>query len=71
MNTATGTYFEKATDARLVGAGRPLSLDRYYRSDSTDVGLLGRGWSTPFDSKLTLTSNTATLLTADGSKLEI
>ncbi|MEU7059004.1 FG-GAP-like repeat-containing protein [Streptomyces sp. NPDC046197] len=67
VNTATGTYFEKATDARLVGAGRPLSLDRYYRSGSTNVGLLGRGWSTPFDSKLTLKSSTATLLTADGS----
>ncbi|WP_308190751.1 FG-GAP-like repeat-containing protein [Streptomyces sp. HPF1205] len=69
VNTATGTYFEKATDASLVGAGKPLTLDRYYRSDSSATGLLGRGWSTPFDSKLTLTSTDATLLTADGSKV--
>ncbi|MFJ3639275.1 DUF6531 domain-containing protein [Streptomyces sp. NPDC090108] len=69
VNTATGTYFEKATDARLVGAGKPLTLDRYYRSDSTAVGLLGPGWTTPFDSKLTLGSNTATLLTTDGSQI--
>ena len=32
VNTATGTYFEKATDARLVGAGKSLSLGRYYGS---------------------------------------
>jgi YD repeat-containing protein len=69
VNTATGTYFEKATDARLTGAGKPLTLDRYYRSDSSATGLLGRGWSTPFDSKLTLTANDATLLTADGSRV--
>ncbi|MFF1309026.1 FG-GAP-like repeat-containing protein [Streptomyces sp. NPDC058307] len=69
VNTATGTYFEKATDARLVGVGKPLSLDRYYRSDSTGAGLLGPGWTTPFDSKLTLASSTATLLTADGSRI--
>ncbi|MCZ4102452.1 MULTISPECIES: DUF6531 domain-containing protein [Streptomyces] len=67
VNTATGTFFERATDATLIGAGTPLSLDRFYRSDSAAVGLLGRGWSMPFDSQLTLAASTASLRTADGS----
>ena len=69
VDTATGTFFEKATDAELVGSGKQLSLDRYYRSDTAAAGLLGPGWSTPFDSKITSTSSTATLLTADGAKV--
>ncbi|MFG2987993.1 DUF6531 domain-containing protein [Streptomyces sp. NPDC048257] len=57
------------TDAALPGVGTPFSLDRTYRSDSTTVGLLGRGWSTPFVSKLTIAAGTsATLLTADGAQ---
>lgn len=32
----------------------PLALQRTYRSDSATTGLLGRGWATPFDSKLTV-----------------
>ncbi|MFF4219382.1 FG-GAP-like repeat-containing protein [Streptomyces nondiastaticus] len=69
INTATGMYYEKITDATLAGAGKPFSLDRYYRSDSTATGLLGRGWSTPFDSKLTLASGSATLQTDDGAQV--
>ncbi|MBT1187915.1 RHS repeat protein [Streptomyces sp. CJ_13] len=70
VNTATGMFYDQSTDASLVGAGTPLSLDRTYRSDSTTVGLLGRGWATPFDSKLTVTvGSSATLLEGDGARV--
>lgn len=69
INTATGMFSEKFTDASLVGVGKPLSLDRYYRSDSAAVGILGRGWSTPFDSELTLGTGSATLQTGDGARV--
>ncbi|MCF6521540.1 RHS repeat protein [Streptomyces sp. JJ36] len=68
VNTATGMFYEDVTDARLAGAGIPLSLDRHYRSDSTADGLLGTGWSTPFDAALTLEDGSATYRASDGAR---
>ncbi|MGW3953092.1 DUF6531 domain-containing protein [Streptomyces sp. NPDC004752] len=68
VSTATGMFFEQLTDAQLVGVGKQVSLERTYRSDSTTTGLLGRGWATPFDSKLTITGSTATYQADDGAK---
>ncbi|MFD8352563.1 DUF6531 domain-containing protein [Streptomyces coelicoflavus] len=69
INTATGVFTERFNDALLGGSGVPLSLDRYYRSDSSSVGLLGKGWTTPFDSKLTVASSSVTYQTDDGAKV--
>ncbi|GAA2931670.1 hypothetical protein GCM10010518_17930 [Kitasatospora cinereorecta] len=67
VNTATGMFFEQLTDASLVGPGVPLALERTYRSDSATAGLLGRGWATPFDSKLTVATGKVTYRTDDGA----
>ncbi|WP_353947239.1 DUF6531 domain-containing protein [Streptomyces sp. HUAS MG91] len=67
VNTATGMFYEQLTDASLVSPGVPLSLERTYRSDSSAVGLLGRGWATPFDTRLTLATGKATYRTDDGA----
>ncbi|WP_405623976.1 DUF6531 domain-containing protein [Streptomyces sp. NBC_00076] len=67
VNTATGMFYEQLTDASLVSPGVPLALERTYRSDLTAVGLLGRGWATPFDAKLTLATGKATYRTGDGA----
>ncbi|MFE3151823.1 DUF6531 domain-containing protein [Streptomyces sp. NPDC059218] len=67
VNTATGMFYEQLTDASLVSPGVPLALERTYRSDSATVGLLGRGWATPFDAKLTLATGKATYRTGDGA----
>ncbi|MEU9193191.1 FG-GAP-like repeat-containing protein [Streptomyces hundungensis] len=70
VNTATGMFYDRSTDASLVGVGTPFSMDRAYRSNSADAGLLGRGWSTPFDSSLTIAAgSTATLREADGARM--
>ncbi|WP_453087020.1 FG-GAP-like repeat-containing protein [Streptomyces roseus] len=70
VNTATGMFYDRNTDAALPGVGAPFSLDRNYRSDSTATGLLGAGWFTPFDSKLTITAgSSATLLSGDGAQV--
>ncbi|MFH8935923.1 DUF6531 domain-containing protein [Streptomyces griseosporeus] len=68
VNTATGMFFEQFTDAQMVGAGKQVSLERTYRSDSATVGLLGRGWATPFDAKLTFASGKVTYQADDGAK---
>ncbi|WP_327396989.1 DUF6531 domain-containing protein [Streptomyces phaeochromogenes] len=67
VNTATGMFFEQLTDASLVSPGVPLTLERTYRSDSTAVGLLGRGWATPFDAKLTVATGKVTYRADDGA----
>ncbi|MFF8280825.1 FG-GAP-like repeat-containing protein [Streptomyces lateritius] len=70
VNTATGMFYDRTTDASLVGVGTPFTLERTYRSDSAATGLLGRGWSTPFDSKLTIAAGTSvTLQEADGARI--
>ncbi|MFD5127027.1 DUF6531 domain-containing protein [Streptomyces olindensis] len=68
VNTATGMFFEQLTDAQLVGVGEQVTLERTYRSDSTAIGLLGRGWATPFDVKLTVASGKVTYQADDGAK---
>ncbi|WP_280910332.1 DUF6531 domain-containing protein [Streptomyces sp. SAI-208] len=68
INTATGMFFEQLTDAQLVGVGKQVALERTYRSDSTTTGLLGRGWATPFDAKLTIATATVTYQADDGAK---
>ncbi|MET9442679.1 DUF6531 domain-containing protein [Streptomyces sp. NPDC006610] len=67
VNTATGVFFEQLTDASLVGPGVPLVLERSYRSDSAAVGLLGRGWATPLDVKLTVATGKVTYRADDGA----
>ncbi|MFI0243082.1 DUF6531 domain-containing protein [Streptomyces sp. NPDC016845] len=67
VNTATGMFYEQLTDASLVSPGVPLTLDRTYRSDSSTVGLLGRGWATPFDARLTVATGKVTYRTDDGA----
>lgn len=70
VNTATGMFYDRVTDTALPGAGSSFKLERTYRSDSTTAGMLGRGWSTPFDSKLTIAAgSTATLQAADGARV--
>ncbi|MET9815541.1 DUF6531 domain-containing protein [Streptomyces sp. NPDC006129] len=65
---ATGMFFEQLTDAQLVGVGEQVTLERTYRPDSTATGLLGRGWATPFDVKLTVASGKVTYQADDGAK---
>ncbi len=67
VNTATGMFYEQLTDASLTGPGVQLTLERTYRSDSTATGLLGRGWATPFDARLTLATGKVTYRTGDGA----
>ncbi|MEZ0107621.1 RHS repeat-associated protein [Catenulispora sp. EB89] len=69
VNTATGAYYQQATDLKLTGAGTPFALTRNYRSDRTATGLLGTGWSTQFDARLSAGSGTETLSDSDGSQM--
>jgi RHS repeat-associated protein len=45
VNSATGNFYQSATDVSLPGTGIPFSLARTYNSRDESVGPLGRGWS--------------------------
>ncbi|MFJ3728880.1 FG-GAP-like repeat-containing protein [Streptomyces sp. NPDC090045] len=70
VNTASGTVTESVTDVSVPGKGLLFALTRSYRSDATATdGLLGKGWTLPFESKLSIASDKATLADADGAQV--
>jgi RHS repeat-associated protein len=69
VNTAMGALLETTTDVALPGAGHRFALTRHYRSDSTATGLLGPGWSTPFEARLDADGTSRRLVDADGAQV--
>ena len=66
VNFATGNKYVQETDVRLDGPVI-LSFTRTYNSQSTENGVLGYGWSSPFTSERLLIEKTAiTLIQGDG-----
>jgi len=66
VNPATGTLTESFGDVHLPGPGIPFDFIRTYNSRDTNSGILGKGWSTPYEASLTTTSLTATYRAGDG-----
>jgi RHS repeat-associated protein len=64
VNTATGNFFQTATDLRAAGSGIPFAFTRTYNSANTHVGRLGQGWSDNFDWTLTKTTDTSIVVSA-------
>jgi len=53
VSSATGNYSTNDTDLAYSAAGFQLGIERYYNSnDSGDIGLLGKGWKTNFESRI-------------------
>ncbi|WP_431983262.1 DUF6531 domain-containing protein [Streptomyces qinglanensis] len=52
INTATGTFTECLTDARVPAPGVAFEAKRTYSSDITTSGALGRGWLLPWEVSL-------------------
>jgi RHS repeat-associated protein len=70
VNTATGSFFDTFTDLALPGAGVTFSLDRAYNSQDTAAGVLGQGWSHPYEAAVTRDSaGNAAVKTPTGQRL--
>lgn len=70
VNTATGNYTSKVSDARLPGRGIPLDFVRSYNSLDTAVGVLGQGWTHSFALSLVQNpDNSATIAVEGGARL--
>lgn len=68
VNTATGAFGGTYSDAPVSGSS-PIDLIRSYSSDNENSGILGAGWSTPWESSLNFTDNgDITFHAEDGSE---
>ena len=65
VNTLIGNYIYQYTDLKLQTPRQNLTLERFYNGQSSAVGLFGLGWSTLFDTRLTVVDN----LLLDGVQL--
>jgi RHS repeat-associated protein len=69
VNTATGNYTNHAIDAALPGRGLGFEFSRTYNSLSTDVGVLGIGWTHSYASSIqTNADGSATYISENGSR---
>jgi len=67
VNVANGNVYLEQTDFVLPGPGEAIAVIRSYNSSSFNVGLFGRGWTTLYDEKVSLTANNQLELTlSDG-----
>jgi RHS repeat-associated protein len=69
VNTATGAYSENFSDASVAGMGVTFTVARSYGSDVTAVGVLGKGWSLPWETSLSIDSAGNVLLHGEGGAL--
>ena len=67
VNVTNGNMYVQQNDYQLPGVGHNIDLTRTYNSDSQNIGLFGRGWSTAYDeSIITYDSSLLRLNQADG-----
>ncbi|MEU9712624.1 DUF6531 domain-containing protein [Streptomyces sp. NPDC047967] len=68
INTSTGAYGGSFNDAALGGSD-PINLTRSYSSKNGKVGILGSGWSTPWEASLNIQGDgKISFLAEDGSE---
>ena len=69
VNSRTGFFTSAMTDAVLAARGPALRLDRTYTSGDDRSSLLGRGWSSTWDTSLVVGRDDVTLVAEDGQRL--
>ncbi|MBO4257498.1 polymorphic toxin type 17 domain-containing protein [Streptomyces griseorubiginosus] len=69
VNTATGAQAESAVDAAVQAPGVAFSMRRTYSSNNTTSGMLGRGWSSPYDAHLLVSSTKAVYVADSGARI--
>ncbi len=52
VNPVTGNQFQWSRDLFVPGPGLNVDIVRYYNSQSDEIGLFGKGWSSLYDMKL-------------------
>ncbi len=66
VNPATGNQFQWFRDLFVPGAGLNVDIVRYYNSQSDEIGMFGKGWSSLYDMRVEVTSEAVRVKYADG-----
>ncbi|WP_099190500.1 RHS repeat-associated core domain-containing protein [Tepidibacter mesophilus] len=66
VNVSTGSLYIPATDLVLPDINSEFKIERKYNSVNNRVGILGKGWTFNYESKLHLEKERAILLCTDG-----
>ena len=69
VNTATGAQTESAVDATVQAPGVAFSMRRTYSSNNTASGMLGTGWSSPYDAHLVVSSTKVVYVADSGARI--
>lgn len=70
INTATGSLTEVIQDAKVAAPGIALDVTRTYNSADTRGGLLGRGWTFPYEASLKVSTDKVIYRAEDGQRVE-
>ena len=54
INVTTGNMYLQQSDYSLPSVGPGLGITRTFNSDSSQIGLFGRGWSTAYDESISI-----------------
>ncbi|MFZ2960716.1 MAG: DUF6531 domain-containing protein, partial [Candidatus Ozemobacteraceae bacterium] len=68
VNTVSGDFILPETDLSLKSR-MPLVLARVYNSLDSHIGPFGRGWSSPYLSRLEITASDVAFVNSDGSRV--
>lgn len=66
LNLITGNKFEQESDIQAVGDTYALRLNRYYNSQSKQLGMFGYGWRSDYEMQLQDTDSQIDIIQADG-----
>ncbi len=68
VNAIFGNFLFSEIDLQIKG-NNPLVLARIYNSLDPEIGPFGRGWSSPYTSHLSISSNRVWFINSDGGRL--
>lgn len=70
VSTATGAFSDRVQDLKMAAPGIAFDLTRVYSSSDTTAGLMGRGWTFPYEASLAIASDKVTYRAEDGQRVE-
>lgn len=66
IDALTGNKFQQETDIQAIGDTYALRLNRYYNSQSKQLGIFGYGWRSDYELQLQDTNGRIDIIQADG-----
>ena len=71
IDALTGNKFQQEEDIQAIGDTYALRLNRYYNSQSKQLGIFGYGWRSDYEMQLQDTNGRIDIIQADGRQYQI